>query len=316
MTQPLCGLFLKKVPPCAIHEMPAVKLRTARVARPVLFAALVLNLCFSVSARAQTESQLSAIDRASLPDAPAPQTVAPAQSLQSTDVTVRNSPRIFLHDEAAIWTSPMRLRPHDLEWLAPLVLATGAAIATDHRAASQIVSRNTSFNDANINVSNGLIGGFAAVPVALFAVGHLKQDDHARESGILGAEALADGFVVEQGLKLVFWRERPYVDNGRGRFFQSSAGIDSSFPSAHSTLAWSAASAIAAEYPSPWTQVAAYTGATAVSLTRVLGRDHFPSDVLVGAAAGWFIGHYVVHHHHQSSLGEHFSHHQLQVSAP
>lgn len=264
--------------------------------RLISFAPLVavLALGFGLCVQAQTSPAPNAVNP--LPDAPTPQVSAP------DDVTVRNSPRIFLHDQAAIWTSPLRLRPHDLEWLAPLALATGAAIATDHRAMSQTVSRNADFNNANVNVSNGLIGGFVAAPVALFAIGHFKQDDHARETGILSAEALADGFVVEQALKLVFWRERPYVDNGRGRFFQSGAGIESSFPSAHSTLAWSAASAIAAEYHSPWTQVAVYSAATAVSLTRVLGQQHFPSDVLVSGAAGWLIGHYVVkrhHHHHE-----------------
>lgn len=264
-----------------------------------LVAALVLGFCIAAPAWAQTASAPAAIDHASLPDAPQPQSALPSQPPQSEDVTVRNSPRIFLQDEGAIWTSPVRLRPHDLKWLAPLGLATGVAIATDHHTMSQIVSRNTGFNNANVNVSNGLIGGFVAAPVAFFAVGHFKQDDHARETGILSAEALADGLIVEQGLKLVFWRERPYVDSGRGRFFQSGAGIDSSFPSAHSTLAWSAASAIAAEYHSPWTQVAVYTGATAVSLTRVLGQQHFPSDVLIGATAGWLIGHYVVKKHHK-----------------
>jgi membrane-associated phospholipid phosphatase len=133
--------------------------------------------------------------------------------------------------------------------------------------------------------------------VVLFASGHIAQDDHARETGILAGEALADGLVVQQVIKLAFWRERPDIDSSRGRFFQSSAGLNSSFPSAHSTLAWSAASAIAVEYPSPWIQTAAYTGATAVSLTRVLGREHFPSDVLVGGALGWLVGHYVVEHH-------------------
>jgi len=270
--------------------------------RLIAFAPLVaaLALSFGLRVQAQTMPAANAITSASLPDAPQPQSVDPSQPPKSEDVTVRNSPRIFLHDEEAIWTSPVRLRPHDLEWLAPLALATGAAIATDHRAMSQTVSRNTAFNNANINVSNGLIGGFVAAPFALFAVGHLKQDEHARETGILSAEALADGLVVEQGLKLVFWRERPYVDDGRGRFFQSGAGFESSFPSAHSTLAWSAASAIAAEYHSPWTQVAVYTGATAVSLTRVLGQQHFPSDVLVSATAGWLIGHYVVKRHRHS----------------
>jgi hypothetical protein len=258
----------------------------------LILVALALNFSFGV--QAQTSPPANAVASASLPDAPSP------QPSQQDDVSVRNLPRDFLHDQAAIWTSPVRLRPHDLEWLAPFALATGVAIATDHRAMTQVVSRNPGFNNANVNVSDVLLGGFVAAPVALFAVGHLKQDEHARETGILSAEALADGLVVEQGLKLVFWRERPYVDNGRGRFFQSGAGFESSFPSAHSTLAWSAASAIAAEYHSPWTQVAVYTGATAVSLTRVLGQQHFPSDVLVSATAGWLIGHYVVKRHRHS----------------
>jgi membrane-associated phospholipid phosphatase len=57
---------------------------------------------------------------------------------------------------------------------------------------------------------------------------------------------------------------------------------------------------MAAEYPSPWKQIGIYSGATATALTRVLAEKHFPTDVLLGSAAGWMIGHYVVraHHHH------------------
>jgi membrane-associated phospholipid phosphatase len=46
-------------------------------------------------------------------------------------------------------------------------------------------------------------------------------------------------------------------------------------------------------------QLTIYTLATGVSLTRVLGQEHFPSDVLIGSAAGWLIGHYVYRHHHK-----------------
>ncbi len=188
----------------------------------------------------------------------------------------------------------------------PVVLATGAAIATDHHTQSQVVSKDPTFNNNNINVSDGLVGGLIAIPVVLFAKGQFGQDDHAREAGILGGEAMADGVVVEQVLKLVFWRERPTVDSSRGRFFQSSAGPEASFPSAHATVAWAAASAVAGEYHSPWMQASVYTGATAVSLTRVLGRQHFPSDALV-AATGWLIGHYVVKKHHKIWMRQHAS---------
>jgi membrane-associated phospholipid phosphatase len=39
-----------------------------------------------------------------------------------------------------------------------------------------------------------------------------------------------------------------------------------------------------------------YGGATTVSVSRVLAREHFPSDVLVGSTFGWLIGGYVLHH--------------------
>ena len=125
---------------------------------------------------------------APLPDAPAPQSDNP--------VTLRNSPSHILHDQAAIWTSPARIRTHDLVWLLPLAGAEAAAIATDHRAMTSVVSHNSAFNQDNVNVSNILIGTYIAVPVALFGYGHWQQDDHARTAGILSGEALLDGVVV------------------------------------------------------------------------------------------------------------------------
>lgn len=237
---------------------------------------------------------------APLPDAPQAQTQANVQTRD--DATLANTPRNILHDQEAIWASPLDLRAHDLKWAVPLALATGAAIATDHRALRDVVSHDSSFNQANTNTSNALIGGFIALPVALYGFGHFEQSDHAREAGILGGEALVDGVVVEQGMKLIFWRERPTMDSQRGRFFQSGAGLDSSFPSSHSVLAWAAASTIASEYPSRWTQLSVYSAATAVSLTRVMGQQHFPSDVLVGGVAGWLVGRYVARHHRKHSI--------------
>ena len=262
---------------------------------------VVLALSFSFGAHAQTSPAADAIASVSLPDAPSP------QATPQDDVSVRNLPRNFLQDQAAIWTSPKDLRTHDLIWLAPLAVATGVALGTDHYVMTQVVSKNPSFNQDSINASNVMIYSIAATPVALYGFGRIREDDHAREAGILAAEAMVDGVVVEQGLKLVFWQERPYQDKARGRFFQSSAGIDSSFPSAHTLIAFSAASALAAEYPSHWTQFLLYTGTTGVGFTRVLGRDHFPADVLVGGALGWLVGHNVVkrHRHSTANLAHH-----------
>ena len=50
------------------------------------------------------------------------------------------------------------------------------------------------------------------------------------------------------------------------------------------------------------TRTAVYGLATGVSVSRVLAEQHFPSDVLIGSAAGWLIGHYVYRAHHNFNL--------------
>jgi PAP2 superfamily len=227
-----------------------------------------------------------------IPDAPTPANQNP------DPVTLRATPGNFLKDQGAIWTSPVRIREKELKYLIPLGLATAGAITADHQAMSEVVSQDPDFNHKNVQISNALTGGLLGAPVVLFAVGQFGNNPHARETGILAGEAVLDGLVVEQGVKLMTWRERPSVDGAKGKFFQSSAGWDSSFPSSHSLLVWSSAAVMAGEYPSFWSQATIYTLATGVSLTRVLGQQHFPSDVLVGSAFGWMVGHYVYKKHH------------------
>ncbi len=270
--------------------------RTSLYFRVLISTTLILIFSSPVMAHAIAATDLqqpSAVGSSSMPDAPLP------QNQEVDPVTLRNTPIHMLKDQGAIWTSPLRAHTHDLIWLLPLAAATGAGIATDHHVMSSIVTHDSRFNQHNIDASNVILGGFIAAPVAAYGLGYLKEDPHARETGILGAEALIDGVVVEQGLKLIFWRERPGVNNARGRFFQSSAGVDSSLPSSHSLLAWSSAAVIAAEYPSPWAQLGVYPLATGVSVTRVLGQEHFPTDVLLGSAAGWLVGHYVYRARHK-----------------
>jgi hypothetical protein len=224
-----------------------------------------------------------------LPDAPQPQSA----------VTLRNTPKHILSDQAAIWTSPARLRDSNAAGPVLLVLATAVLITTDHQVMSSGHLDNPSLNSHAATASDGLVGGFVAAPALIYSLGRMHRDSHATETGILGEEAILDSLAVNEVLKAVSLRERPTADGARGRFFQPSVGLDSSFPSNHSVVAWSSAAVIASEYNGPLTQITAYGLATGVSLSRVLGRDHFPSDVLVGSAIGWMIGRYVVHRHGQ-----------------
>jgi len=230
-----------------------------------------------------------------LPDVPKPLVVGPQDA-----ATLRNTPRNLLKDQEAIWTSPIRLRTSNAAGPIVLVLATTVAITTDHQAMSSARLVDPTLNKHADTASNVLVGAFVAIPAGLYGLGRLRHNDHAAETGILSGEAMVDSLVVNEVMKLVAQRERPTVDSAKGKFFQSAVGTDSSFPSNHTILAWSSAAVIASEYPGRLTGLAVYGMATGVSVTRVLARQHFPSDVLVGSAVGWMIGRYVFHHHQRS----------------
>jgi membrane-associated phospholipid phosphatase len=205
----------------------------------------------------------------------------------------------LVSDQKSIWTSPRHLRWADGAWLFPLAAATAGFLATD-RAVPPALSNDPAKLNRYTGYSNyglySMIGAGGGLYVWSKIISH---DDHERETGILAGEAAINSFAVDTAFKYAFGRERPYQDQGLGNFFQGG----DSFPSDHSAVAWSIASVVAHEYPGPLTQIAVYGLATAVSATRVMGQQHFPSDVVVGAAMGWLIGREVYRTHHDPELG-------------
>lgn len=264
----------------------------------LIVAVLLLMLPGLVRAQANSASIASQSGN-SLPNAPSPNLSGASQPTASERLTVRNLAGTFLHDQAAIWTSPVRIRSSNMPGLVTLFLATSLAIATDHQTMSTVVSHDSTFNHQNVDASNVLTGGFIGVPALLFLKGEFSHSSGARETGFLAGEAMADSMVVDEVLKFSTMRERPALDGAKGKFFETSSATDSSFPSSHSMVAWSSAAVLASESDSPLIKFGAYTLATGVSLTRVLGQQHFPSDVLVGSAFAWMIGRYVYHKHHR-----------------
>ncbi len=214
--------------------------------------------------------------------------------------TLRNLPMNFLRDQGAIWTSPIHLNEKRALGAVILVGATTLLITTDHQVMSEHL-HDASMNHTAEQASTALTGMFMAAPVAYYGIGAFKGSEKAKETGVLGAEAMLDSAAVNAVIKIISRRERPMVDDARGRFFQPGVGYDSAFASNHAVLAWSSATVIASEYNGWMTQLACYSLATGVSLTRVASRNHFPSDVVVGSAVGWMIGRYVHHKHHRAT---------------
>jgi capsule assembly protein Wzi/PAP2 superfamily protein len=204
----------------------------------------------------------------------------------------------IVQDQRVIWSSPGHLRLRDASWLVPLGGLTAGLLVTDSD-----VSRHLSNARNRLDTSRKLsdFGAASLIGAAggLYFWGKATQDDRKRETGLLSGEALINGLAFSQTIKFSTGRERPREDNARGSFGQGGT----SFPSDHSVAAWSVASVIAHEYPGPLTKLFAYGLASAVSASRVTAKEHFPSDVLVGSAIGWFVGEHVYRAHHNPDLG-------------
>jgi membrane-associated phospholipid phosphatase len=259
---------------------------TSRAAWPgaLLF---VIVLIFSINARGQTPA---AGDQAEPKATPAP-------SLEKKFFAN------ILDDQRAIWTSPFHLHRKDSKWLAPLGLSTLAVLATDRRTSGELVEHGDNLNRLRISRHVSQLGSMyatAGLAGALYLTGRATHNNHLRETGLLSAEALIDSGILVTALKTVSQRQRPPADHSSGEFFDGGK----SFPSGHASSAWSIATIIAQEYGRhrPLVQIGAYGLATAVSLSRFSGRNHFLSDVLVGSAIGYATGRYVYRKHHDVAL--------------
>jgi membrane-associated phospholipid phosphatase len=121
----------------------------------------------------------------------------------------------------------------------------------------------------------------------------------ARETGILGGEAVLDSLIIVGVTKEIFQRPRPLENKGSGDFF--SGGV--SFPSGHAADSWALASVMAHEYnKNIAVPIVAYGLASLISFSRLSGQQHFASDVVAGSAIGWYIGRYVFKTHVDHSI--------------
>ena len=237
-------------------------------------------------------------DSAAQKETASPADDAPPKAEKDESALGRQVIRNLAQDQKAMWTSPWRLRLDDAEWLLPLGLAAGGLLATDTEFSKHLSNSKTRLKYSE-DFSNYGLGSMAALGGGLYLWGQITHDDHKRETGMLAGEAALDSYAATTALEYALGRERPLANNYQGNF----GARGSSMPSDHAALAWSIASVVAHEYPGPLTEILVYGMATGVSVSRITAKQHFPSDVLVGSAIGWFVGQHVYRAHHDPELG-------------
>ena len=180
-------------------------------------------------------------------------------------------------------------RAQNLKWELPIAAATGIFIA---ELDQPVATHNQSLNRQNTlstwsNVGLGLELGAAGV---MWADGCVRHHESLRDNGFTALEAAGAAAGINEIFKIAANRQYPYSAHSTGEFWESGK----SFPSGHSAASWAFASVIAHRYPQKrWLKWSAYAAATAVSLSRLPAKKHYPSDILVGSTIGYVTGAYL-----------------------
>jgi hypothetical protein len=182
----------------------------------------------------------------------------------------------------------------------------GTLLVFDRRIEKHI---STAHFQAYQDTSNAAIYGLAAALGGIYIYGAKTEHHHARETGMLELETLVNTFLIYTPMQLIFARQRPGEGNGNGDFFTHHA-INTSFPGGHAMFTFAMASVLADEYPKPWARILAYGAATTVTVTRFMARDHWASDMFLGAGLGTAIAENTFHARCNPELPSQCKHHQ------
>jgi membrane-associated phospholipid phosphatase len=122
------------------------------------------------------------------------------------------------------------------------------------------------------------------IPAGMGTVGLLRDNEKLLNNAFETLAATAINFGVTTALKYSINRDRPFVTYPDIR--KKSGAGSPSFPSGHTSSAFTLATSLSLDYPKWYVIVPAYTWAGTVGYSRMHLGVHYPSDVLAGALIG------------------------------
>jgi membrane-associated phospholipid phosphatase len=199
-----------------------------------------------------------------------PSTITPSsQSSDSADLKLTRFPAVLVHN----LTSNLFTRGNVL----PLLIGSAAALAI--APADQEISRSMVNHAREFGSAGDMLGSIipASITGGAFFASRLTKNDHFRAFGYTVAQAYLTNGILTQGLKYATHRMRP-------------DGSDSkSFPSGHTSSAFTVATVVTNYYGKKW-GIPLYVFAGLVGASRIEKGQHWPSDVIAGAALGYISG--------------------------
>ncbi|WEK21752.1 MAG: phosphatase PAP2 family protein [Candidatus Pedobacter colombiensis] len=122
------------------------------------------------------------------------------------------------------------------------------------------------------------------VPMGLLTAGVINDDKAMRQNALYVASSSAVNVLFTMLLKRIVKRPRPFLANVKIKaVYQPS---EYSFPSGHTSTAFTTATALSQAYPKWYVIAPSYLWAGAVGFSRLYLGVHYPTDVVAGAALG------------------------------
>ena len=123
------------------------------------------------------------------------------------------------------------------------------------------------------------------VPVAMAIYAGIGKDKELLKDAVYIGTSVAEAVVLTYGIKHLVGRERPY-DRYPGRVHPYSTESSPSFPSSHTSAAFSLATSLSIKYPKWYVIAPSALWACSVGFSRMNEGVHYPSDVIAGAVIG------------------------------
>jgi undecaprenyl-diphosphatase len=133
------------------------------------------------------------------------------------------------------------------------------------------------------------------LPLGMIVFGAAAKDRNAENNGTLMALAHLMNFGLTYGTKIIVNRKRPYETMNNVHLPAGREGTRS-FPSGHTSSAFTTAAMLSLSYPKWYVIAPAYAWAGLAAYSRMALGVHYPSDVLVGALVGTGVA-LLIHHY-------------------
>jgi len=169
------------------------------------------------------------------------------------------------------------------------VASVALATRLDRWAAEEAPENNGSIAVGASHAGERLGNPVYWVPVFLVVRGADALDHRSDRAGSLVriAEGAAAASLAVSAVKIAVGRARPYQTPGDQDVVRPFSG-NSSFPSGHTALAFGIAAAIDRETSARWVPYVVYPLAGLVGWSRLRDGEHWSSDVVAGAALGFW----------------------------